>query len=112
MKQLCIIAALALVFLAACKREKKDTQEQVKQMVTKEAIYQEAKKRSEELVGQTQNKISQLRKAGNDYMDESLRQTEEAIAQALAEVRETRMKFRTVTEAQEQRRTANVDVEV
>ena len=90
----------------------REAQEKAKQMVTKEAIYQEAKRRSEELVGQTQNKISQLRKAGNEYMDESLRQTEEAISQALAEVRETRMKFRTVTEAQEQRRNVNVDVEV
>ena len=90
----------------------REAQEKAKQLVTKEAIYQEAKRRSEELVGQTQNKISQLRKAGNDYMDESLRQTEEAISQALAEVRETRMKFRTVTEAQDQRRNGNVDVEV
>ena len=90
----------------------REAQEKAKQMVTKEAIYIEAKKRSEELVGQTQNKINQLRKAGNEYMDESLRQTENAIAQALAEVRETRMKFRTVTEAQEQRRNVNVDVEV
>ena len=90
----------------------REAQEKAKQMVTKEAIYIEAKKRSEELVGQTQNRIGQLRKAGNEYMDESLRQTEEAIAQALAEVRETRMKFRTVTEAQEQRRNVNVDVEV
>lgn len=90
----------------------REAQEKAKQMITKEAIYIEAKKRSEELVGQTQNKINQLRKAGNEYMDESLRQTEEAIAQALTEVRETRMKFRTVTEAQEQRRNVNVDVEV
>jgi ATP-dependent Clp protease ATP-binding subunit ClpA len=89
----------------------KDAQEKVKQMVSKEAIYQEAKKRSEELVAQTQEKINQLRKAGNDYMDESLRQTEDAISQALAEVRETRMKFRTVTESQEQRRNMK-DVEV
>ena len=84
----------------------RQAQEQAKQMVTKEAIYAEAKKRSEELVGQTQNKINQLRKAGNEYMDDALRQTEETITQALNEVRDTRMKFRTVTEAQEQRRTA------
>ena len=90
----------------------REAQEKAKEMVTKEAIYIEAKKRSEELVAQTQNKIAQLRKAGNEYMDESLRQTEDAIAQALAEVRETRMKFRTVTEAQEQRRIAPADVEV
>ncbi len=90
----------------------KDAQERAKQMVTREAVYAEAKKRSEDLVGQTQNRINQLRKAGNDYMDESLRQTEEAISKALAEVRDTRMKFRTVTEAQEQRKAANVDIEV
>lgn len=90
----------------------RDAQEKVNQLVTKEAIYAEAKKRSEELVGQTQNRINQLRKAGNEYMDESLRQTEEAISKALAEVRDTRMKFRTVTEAQEQRRAVNVDIEV
>lgn len=90
----------------------REAQEKAKQMVTREAIYAEAKKRSDELVGQTQNRINQLRKAGNEYMDESLRQTEEAISKALAEVRDTRMKFRTVTEAQEKRKVANVDVEV
>ena len=89
----------------------RQAQEQAKQMVTKEAIYAEAKKRSEELVGQTQNKLNQLRKAGNEYMDDALRQTEETITQALNEVRDTRMKFRTVTEAQEQRRAApNLEV--
>lgn len=91
----------------------KEAQDKAKQMLTREAIYAEAKKRSEELVGQTQARINQLRKAGNEYMDESLRQTEEAISSALSEVRETRMKFRTVTESQEQRKSApNVDVEV
>ena len=90
----------------------REAQDKAKQMVTREAIYAEAKKRSEELVGQTQTRINQLQKAGNDYMDESLRQTEEAISKALAEVRDTRLKFRTVTEAQEKRKAANVDIEV
>ena len=83
----------------------RQAQEQSKQLVTKEAIYEEARKRSEELVAQTQNRINQLRKAGNEYMDDALRQTEETISKALSDVRETRMKFRTVTEAQEQRKT-------
>lgn len=90
----------------------KEAQAKVDQLVTKEAIYVEAKKRSEELVSQTQNRINQLRKAANEYMDESLRQTEEVISNALNEVRDTRMKFRAVTEAQEQRKNVNVDVEV
>ena len=94
----------------------RQAQEQAKQMQTKEAIYVEAKKRSEELVAQTQERIEQLRKAGNAYMDDALRRTEETIAAALSEVKDTRMKFRTVTEAQEQRREkkapVNVDVKV
>lgn len=90
----------------------RQAQEQAKQMVTKEAIYIEAKKRSEELVGQTQERINQLRKAGNEYMDDALRRTEETISQALGEVRDTRMKFRTVTEAQEQRKSVpNVNID-
>lgn len=90
----------------------REAQEKAKELVTKEGIYQEARKRSEELVGQTQERINQLRKAANEYMDESLRQTEEVVSNALNEVRETRMKFRAVTEAQEQRKITNVDIEV
>lgn len=95
----------------------RQAQEQAKQLVTKEAVYQEAKRRSEEMVGQTQEKINQLRKAGNEYMDDALRRTEETIAKALEEVKDTRMKFRTVTEAQEKRREQpkqpeNIDIEV
>ena len=99
----------------------RQAQEQAKQLVTKEQIYIEAKRRSEEMVGQTQDPIMQLRKAGTEYMDDALRRTEETIAQALEEVRDTRMKFRTVTEAQEQRNeqraeqrkaSENIDIEV
>ena len=91
----------------------RQAQEQAKQLVTKEAIYAEAKRRAEEMAMQAQTRVAQIQKAGNAYMDESLRQTEEVIAQALREVQETRMKFRTVTEAQEQRKnTASVDVEL
>ena len=45
-------------------------------------------------------------------VDESLRQTEEIISSALNEVRDTRMKFRAVTEAQEQRKNVKADAEV
>ena len=88
----------------------RQAQEQAKQMVTKEAIYVEAKKRAEELVGQTQKRIDALKKASNEYMDNALRETENVIAQSLKNVQDTRMKFRAVTDAQEQRKAAS-DVE-
>lgn len=79
----------------------RQAQEQAKQLVAKEAIYNEAKRRSEEIALQTQNRVAQIQKAGNSYMDESLRQTEELIAQTLADIQMVREKFRTVTDAQE-----------
>lgn len=90
----------------------RQAQEQAKELVTKEAIYQEAKKRAEELVGQTQARIDALKKASNEYMDDALRRTEDVIAQALNNVRDTRVKFHAVTEAQEQRKAAQADVDI
>ena len=98
----------------------RQAQEQAKEMITKEAIYAESKRRAEELVAQTQERVNALKKAGNDYMDDSLRKTEEVIAEALANVRDTRMKFRAVTDSQEQRKnltaapvvTQEVDIEL
>lgn len=84
----------------------RQAQDQANELVAKEEIYKEARKRSEELVAQTQERINQIKKAGNEYMEESLRRTEETISQALHEVQDTRMKFLAVTESQEQRRTA------
>ena len=94
----------------------KQAQEEAKKLVTKEAIYNEAKRRSEELVVQTQNRMEQLKQAANEYMDESLRQTEEAMTRALDEVRDTRMKFRSVIAPKEapkeEKPVVNVDIEL
>ena len=78
----------------------RQAQEQAEELVNQEAIYVEARRRSEELVKQTHAKINDLKLAGNTYMDGNLRQTEEVIARCLAEVKETRAKFQTLTGAQ------------
>lgn len=84
----------------------RQAQDQARQMVTQEAVYQEAKRRADDMLNQTQIKVAQLRKAANDFMDDALCRTEATIAQALGEVQETRARFRAVTEAQEQRKKA------
>ena len=81
----------------------RQAQEKAKQLVTQEAIYAETKRQCEEMVRQTQARVKELRRVSNEYMDEALRRTEEAIAQSLNEVRDTRVKFHAVTEAQEKR---------
>lgn len=87
----------------------RQAQAKANELVAQEAIYLEAKRQCQEMYNNTQNKIAALRKASNDYMDDALRRTEEAVAQSLAEVRDTRVKFRALTEAQENRNTDLLD---
>ena len=81
----------------------RQAQDKAAQLVAEEAIYQEAKRQCQEMVQQTQIRMSELRKASNDYMDDALRRTEEAIAMSLEDVRDTRSKFKMLVEAQEKR---------
>ena len=72
-------------------------QEQAELLVSQQAVYNEAKRQCVEMVEQTKVQIAGLRKASNEYMDDALRRTEEAIAQSLAEVKDTRSKFQALT---------------
>ena len=76
----------------------REAQKQAEELVSEQAIYLEAKRQCQEMVEAAQNRIEQLKKASNAYMDDALRATEEAIAQSLADVRETRARFRALTE--------------
>ena len=53
------------------------------------------------MVQQTHARMAELRKASNDYMDDALRRTEEAVAISLEDVQNTRAKFKALVEAQE-----------
>ena len=81
----------------------RQAQEKAKQLVSQEAVYVETKNQCEEMVRPTQARVKELRRVSNEYMDEALRRTEEAIAQSLNEVRDTRVKFHAVTDAQDKR---------
>lgn len=75
-------------------------QEEAERLVSQQAIYEDAKRKCVEMVAQTQAQIASLKKVSNDYMDEALRRTEEAIAQSLGQVQETRAKFNALAAAQ------------
>ena len=81
----------------------RQAQEQAERMIAEETIYQEAKRQCQEMVLQTKTRMAELRRASNDYMDDALRRTEEAVALSLEDVRDTRAKFKALVEAQEKR---------
>lgn len=90
----------------------RQAQEKANKLIQQETIYQESKRKCQEMVMQTQIRMAELRKASNDYMDDALRRTEEAIAQSLGEVRDTRVKFKALAEAQEKRNPINVNEDI
>ncbi len=75
----------------------REAQQKAGELVSEQAIYLEAKRQCQEMVEAAQNRIEQLKQASNAYMDDALRGTEDTIAQALAEVRETRARFHVLT---------------
>ena len=81
----------------------RQAKEQAEKLVSEEAIYQEAKRQCQEMVLQTKSRLADLRRASNEYMDDALRRTEEAVAISLEDVRDTRAKFKALIEAQEKR---------
>ena len=102
--------------ISQARREAENTvrqaQEKANQMVTEEAIYQEAKRQCQEMILQTQTRMAELRKVSNDYMDDALRRTEEAISMSLEDVQDTRAKFKALIEAQEKRAAISVAEDV
>ena len=78
-------------------------QDQANKMIAEEEIYKEAKRQCQEMIMQTKTRMAELRRASNDYMDDALRRTEEAVALSLEDVRDTRAKFKALVEAQEKR---------
>jgi len=89
----------------------RQAQEQAEKLVSEEAIYTEAKRQCQEMVAQTKNRLADLRRASNEYMDDALRRTEEAVAMSLDDVRDTRAKFKALIEAQEKRSEAAGEIE-
>ena len=89
----------------------KQATEKAEKMVTEEAVYQETMNKCREMIDQTQIRMAELRRVSNEYMDDALRRTEEAIALSLGDVQETRAKFAALVEAQEKRAAAQ-DIEI
>lgn len=81
----------------------RQAQEKAAQLVTEEAIYMEAKRQCQEMVAQTHTRMADLRKVSNDYMNDALQRTEDAINASLEDVKQTRSKFLALIEAQEKR---------
>ncbi|SCI91101.1 Uncharacterised protein [uncultured Flavonifractor sp.] len=90
-------------YIASAKREadliRKQAEDQARQMLSEEEIMARAKQKSSEILRQTEERARELRKSANDYCEDALRRTEEAIGEAYEELKASRNKFRAASAA-------------
>ena len=68
----------------------KQAEQRAKQMISREEITRQAAQQADEMVKAAQQKIKELKQVTNDYVDDAMKRTEDAIAQSLSEIRESR----------------------
>jgi gas vesicle protein len=84
--------------LAGAKRESESiirlAEERKEALINHEAVVQQAEKRANELMALAQKKSREIRKAGNDYLEDLMRRADESLSANLAELRRTRQNIR------------------
>ena len=85
-------------FISNAKREvesiSKAAETEARRMVEEQEIVRAAQERANEIMSAAESKSRELIYAANEYVDDTLRRTEEAIAAAISEIKESRGRFR------------------
>ena len=75
---------------------RRQAEERARQLISRDEVYLEAVKQSNELLRTTEAKNRELRTATVEFVDDALRTCEESIADALAAIRQTRSQFQAI----------------
>ena len=91
-------------YIGAAKREaesiRRVAEEHARLRVDDQEVIRQAKQQANEVLSKAEFKSNELKKMANMYAEDTLKRTEEAIAAALEEVRDSRTRFRSVAGAQ------------
>ena len=89
-----------LDLLASGKREaeaiRRKAEEDARQMVSETEIVVAARKKAKEVQGNAEIQARELRRVANEYCEDTLKRTEEAVALSLDEVRKARQRFKSI----------------
>ena len=72
----------------------KAAEERARQIMSEESITLQAKQRANEMVQQAEERSRELKRSANEYCEDALRRTEEAVAEAYNEIKQSRARFR------------------
>lgn len=71
----------------------KAAEERVRQMISEDSITQQARQRANEMMQQAEERSRDLKRSANEYCEDALRRTEEAVAEAYDEIKKSRARF-------------------
>ena len=84
--------------VASAKREadaiRKAAEDKARQMLSEDTITLQAKQRANEMMQQAEERSRELKRSANEYCEDALRRTEEAVAEAYDEIKKSRARFR------------------
>ncbi len=84
--------------LGSAKKEaeaiKRKAEEQSRHLVNEDEVLRSARKKAGDMLVVTEDKAREVRRAANEYVDSTLRKTEESLTALLAEFRKTRADYR------------------
>ena len=87
--------------LAAAKREadtiRKAAEDKARQLLEENTISLQARQRANELMQQVEERSRELKRSANEYCEDALRRTEEAVAEAYDEIKKSRARFRALS---------------
>jgi len=90
-------------YIASARREadliRQQAEEKAKQLIAEDQILSIAKQRGNEMLRQAEERSRELRKAANDYCEDIMRRTEEAMAEAYDEIKKSHVRFRAAANA-------------
>ena len=85
-------------YLASTKREadmiRQQAEAEAQKMLAEETVLNQAKQHAAELVRQSEERSRELKRSANEYCEDALRRTEEAVAEAYDEIKQSRIRFR------------------
>ena len=85
-------------FVEAAVREaeavKKQAEEEARKIVAEDGLVHQARQKSSEMIRVAEERSRELRRAANEYCEDILRRTEEAMAEAYEEIKNSRVRFR------------------
>ena len=90
-------------FINNAKREaeaiRRTAEERARQLIDEQEITRISRSKSHEMLSSAETSSTELRRVANEYVDDAMKRTEEALAAALNEIRESRSKFRQAARA-------------